>query len=247
MSKLTLNVTVMDGYQSYQKYGKTSVDDKGKTDGLFVQLNKKAMESGEFKLNIPSEYDQVTASSVANNDGDMWTGCVEDVARGETDMCIGDFWQTPQRSRISAFSLSWFDDKIGAQVLAQKSTTDWNAAMSAMFMPFSPDLWILLILLIVVLAIFQLILEGINSPEFEDQEKTRDKYFHTFTNVFKSLLEAGSALEPKTKSGKILSLGISWLSMLLIAGYTANLASMLTVQATLASADEVEALLKAGK
>lgn len=64
--------------------------------------------------------------------------------------------------------------------------------------------------------------------------------------MFKSFLEAGSSLEPKTKSGKLLSLGISWLSMLLIAGYTANLASLLTVQATLANQDEVDKILSKG-
>jgi hypothetical protein len=103
----------MNGYYSYQKDGKTSLDVNDKTDGMFVKLNRKVMELGECTLNIPSTYDVVSASSVTKHSS-LWTGCVEDVARGETDMCVGDFWQTPQRSRIASFTLSWFDDKIGA-------------------------------------------------------------------------------------------------------------------------------------
>lgn len=71
-----------------------------------------------FHINFGEGYDILSNQAQAlrdnNDDVDLWTACISDIVMGETDMCIGDMWNTPERSKLTAFTHFWWDDQIRA-------------------------------------------------------------------------------------------------------------------------------------
>lgn len=53
---------------------------------------------------------------------------VHEVALGETDLCIGNFWMTSQRLLLSSFGPNIYNDEFRLIVLAEDSI-DWLTLM----------------------------------------------------------------------------------------------------------------------
>ena len=65
------------------------------------------------------------------------------MALGHVDLCVGDFWVTPERRNISTMTAMIAMDTF---VLVSKSTiatTSTSQFFGAIFMPFEPTVWIL--------------------------------------------------------------------------------------------------------
>jgi len=121
-----------------------------------------------------------------------------------------------------SWAKGWYDSSTIMIVKKDDSVSGIN--MRAAFDPFAPSVWVFIIFTIVVSGLAYHIVDFISS--LRGNPKARDKLGD---NLFKSFLAftGNVAYDPKIAPNRILLVSISLLCMILIAAYTANLASFL--------------------
>ncbi|CAF3488138.1 unnamed protein product, partial [Rotaria sp. Silwood2] len=141
------------------------------------------------------------------------------------DMIVADVTVTATRRGKAGFSNAIFDNSLG--ILMRKSP-DATINLFAFMKPFSYDLW----LLIFGTFIFSSIL--ICLIETEDYETILSRqiiklYARSFWYTFGHLVGYGVDIRIRTAPGRLLTAGLYILCLVLVASYTANLASDLTI------------------
>ena len=176
--------------------------------------------------------------------GSSYTSCVHEVALNRTDICIGEFWQTSIRLEMAAFTRALYSDVF--HVLAWRTDGEaglfaWLAKiLGAAFQPFDPLLWFLLILMYVVGGLAMWVIEGHhNTADFPDQ----DAAVHSLVEgVFRSLQSffggEDHRFSPRTLTGKLVVMGLSLSSLVLISLYVAKIT---TAQIVIARTDRTAA------
>ncbi|GMH79909.1 hypothetical protein TL16_g08317 [Triparma laevis f. inornata] len=105
--------------------------------GLWVDYLEAMSTMGEFSL----QYIPVSNASM-NDHGSLWTACVQDVADGLLDLCVGNFWVKPDRIGLGANFITpattdnfklLTDNRIEKITLSERLWTP--------FAPFSVGLW----------------------------------------------------------------------------------------------------------
>ena len=198
------------------------------------------------------EYTFVSGAALNWTNG--WTAAVRDVQAGLACFALSNFWVTVDRLSMTSFTVPIFQEKmylfaaLSSSADNDQSTVAENAAQ--VFMPFSWQLWLLLIGTSLFISIVSVILE-INTEsrrvywerfdrvdwiEATWRERIRISMKVTFHSIMDNSINAmGHFVEADPRSNmrqKILYLGAAFLVMTSMAAYVANLAAFLTISST---------------
>lgn len=218
----TIRITFMENWQGSLK----NTTDAEWTGYLALLLRNLQAEMGF----------QVLETRVRSTDTQSrFTNCIWDIVRNSTDMCLGTFWRTPFRSRLVDYS-SPFEQ---AQFRLLVKHVSWGSGswMTQMFHPFHDNYWFLLVIISLLISVALWLAETDFSARDREQPPQRlvAFAFASFLNSvywnFLGFCNQGTVYEPRTRAGKIFSLGYSFFILISTAAYVANLAAFLT-QAT---------------
>ena len=157
-----------------------------------------------------------------------YTGLVRSVARGDFDIVIGDVTVTSLRREIAAFSTSIFDNAL--RLIIRKPAAD-QVDLFSYLRPFSASLWVA-IFVITLYTSFLIVL-----VERHDNETLRDRSILSMTAMsiwysVGNIIGYGVDFHVTTLAGRLLTVALYILSLVLVATYTANLASNMTISKT---------------
>ena len=112
----------------------------------------------------------ITAASRARFNTSSFTACVHDVALNETDICIGNFWMTPQRLHMAAFTQTIYDDSFSLVARARGSEDPtWDYYFAKPLKPFSMGAWAGIIGCVMYMSTAMIVIES-NSAQEESTE-----------------------------------------------------------------------------
>jgi len=177
----------------------------------------------------------------------VYSAAVYDVGSGLSDLAVSVLWITSDRLLISPFTMPVAMDDMYLWIREPTIDNSWNANARKILNPFEPSLWAILVGLVFLM--------GALTAWFADPEAEHHIWYDTFRNnewkrssfmarattllmvVLQSSVEQAHFLFggdvshdlQATASQKILSFGYSFLVLIVVATYTANLAAFLTL------------------
>ncbi|KAJ1466426.1 hypothetical protein T484DRAFT_1861676 [Baffinella frigidus] len=107
-----------------------------------------------------------------------WTACVHDIAVGNYDACLGDFWVTPERMTMvqvtpERMAMVQFLTPFGADFFYLLAPSDAGESLESTlgkpFLPFTRDLWGLVIGFLLFSAGLIAFTDGSNPEDYENQ------------------------------------------------------------------------------
>ena len=119
-----------------------------------------------YKMNI--DIIPISNSSLEQYPSSSWSACVHDVALNRTDLCIGDFWELPERVLKTDFTVNLYQD-LFYLVTPVLTDTDVLRIIFSPFRPFTPLVWgfvIISVVLFVILYYFALIHYNPKHPSY---------------------------------------------------------------------------------
>ena len=144
------------------------------------------------------------------------------------DASVNWWIETPDRvNKEVTFPKGWYD--ASAIIIGKKSSIENDFSVFSWSGPFSTNVWILLIIMLLISGIVHHIVEeGFSMTRFEFGEirslsSNITNFIHKSFIVFTGHLD----LQAKTKPGQLISFSLSFFAMLMLSSYTANLASFL--------------------
>ncbi|UJR10908.1 hypothetical protein I4U23_015095 [Adineta vaga] len=161
---------------------------------------------------------------------------VDAVANGTFDMFIGDVTVTSARREKVAFSSTIFDNSL--RIIVRESVDD-QLNLWSFLKPFSSKLWITSFAAIVYAGLIISIIER------DENEALQDRSFISLIAMsmwfsFGTITGYGIDFHVTTAAGRILTIGLYALSLVLVATYTAHLTSDLTVMKATSSISGID-------
>ena len=169
-----------------------------------------------------------------------YTACVHDVALGTFDMCIADIWLTPERHLLARFVPPLRQDYFYLVVPRKIEGVAFWTRLKGPFLPFTPAAWAGIV---AFLCLMSLLLWLVRVCEDEHDElgssnscRVRCSWrmgelgrmvFHVFHDF---LLGQSSILVEKGPVRKLFSTALAFFILIVLASYTASLASILVIQ-----------------
>ncbi|CAF3485083.1 unnamed protein product [Rotaria sp. Silwood1] len=151
---------------------------------------------------------------------------INKVANGDYDIVIGDVTVTSERRKIVGFSESIFDNSL---YIMTRNTPSVSYDLFGFPKTFSRNLWLLSIGITIIAAIIICLLERETNEALQNMSiisLCAMSWWYCFGNI----LGYGVEFNASTAAGRLLTGGLYVLSIVLVASYTANLASDLTIQ-----------------
>ena len=147
------------------------------------------------------------------------------VADGEYDMIIGDVTVTVERREIVSFSTSIFDDSL--RIIIRKPMSV-DVDLFSYLRPFSGGLWVAILVAIVYASVAVCLLERRENVALRDRS-IRSVAGMSIWYSIGTIMGYGADFQATTVSGRLLTVALYILSLVLVSTYTANLASSLTL------------------
>ncbi|CAF3564008.1 unnamed protein product [Rotaria sp. Silwood1] len=154
-----------------------------------------------------------------------YAGLVNAVANGVYDIVVGDVTITAARSEIVKFSNSIFDNSLCLIVRKNQMS---NVDLIAYLGPFSTNLWIIVLATSFFAGLFMRLLEHSENQELQHRSFISSSAMSWWYSVG-TIMGYGADFRVATAAGRLLTVGLYILSLVLVASYTANLASDLTL------------------
>lgn len=133
-------------------------------DGSIVRFADRLLS----KYSIPWVEVDISQTSRAYSPTSSFTACVHDVALNNTDLCIGSFWASEFRRRLSDFTAAI--DSTRFFVIAPKQRQASFNALDLLGQPFFPFDWQLWLALLATLLYAGYALYTLDAVEYEDKE-----------------------------------------------------------------------------
>jgi len=108
-----------------------------------------------------------SSATKAASPASAFTRCVWEVKFGNVDLCVGDFWETPERRNLTTFTTPIDSDTFTLYTTRNPKAivADFDPAMfMAIFLPFDNAVWLLFAIFIVAAAVVLRIVEGPTDP-----------------------------------------------------------------------------------
>ena len=154
-----------------------------------------------------------------------YTKYVHAVANGEYDMVIGDLTVTAKRREIISFSTSIFDDSLSIVI---RKPTSIDLDLFSYLKPFSGGLWMIILVATVYASVVICLLERRENVALRDRSIMSTAGMSVWYSIG-TIMGYGADFQATTVSGRLLTVALYILSLVLVATYTANLASNLTL------------------
>ena len=207
----------------------------GKTIPTYTGYIPDLIESLRIILNFTSDFQLASSNQT-------YAGLIRAVASGEYDIVVGDVTVTANRRQLVEFSHAIFDNAL--QIMMRK-TSDVNVDFLSFLKPFSRNLWCLLFGACLVAGVLVCLVERRNNVALRNRSIASQLVLSTWYS-FGNIVGFGVEFGPSTAAGRLITVGLYILSLILVASYTANLASNLTISKTKAMITGIEDL-KSGK
>ncbi|CAJ1403767.1 unnamed protein product [Effrenium voratum] len=155
---------------------------------------------------------------------------------GFVDICGCSMVMLPRRTDASPFLTLWTEPVVLVGPLRgnQGLGGDFGAMLGKAFRPLSPGLWGLAVVVALSMSFLITMFEKTEGGQFEDVEHGESFGSGLFMAFF-SLVTFEVQFAPQTVGGRIVSLGLAFILILLVSGYTASLTSFLVVDNRLSS------------
>jgi ABC-type amino acid transport substrate-binding protein len=187
--------------------------DKTKFIGYLPDLIELLREKMNFIPNITS-----TPSNTP------YTKLILAVTNGDYDILIGDVTVTAQRTEIVSFSTSIFDNSLS--VIIRKPVSA-DVDLFSYLKPFSGRLWIGILAATVYASLFICLLERRVNAALRNRSIVSAGAMSVWYSIG-TIMGYGVDFQPTTASGRLLTVALYMLSLVMVATYTASLASNLT-------------------
>lgn len=154
-----------------------------------------------------------------------YNSLVDAVANGIYDVVIADVTITSQRSERVSFSNSIFDNSL--RVIIRKKTV-LTTSLLAFLNPLSLQLWMVLLLATICAGLLVCLFERSYNEQLQNRTiigSIAISIYYSFGNI----VGYGAGFDLKTSAGRLITVALYTLSIVIVATYTANLASDLTV------------------
>ncbi|UJR12678.1 hypothetical protein I4U23_016852 [Adineta vaga] len=141
------------------------------------------------------------------------------------DIAVGDITVTASRKELFDFSNSIFDNSL---TLIIRKNTEENIDLLAFLKPFSRNLWLLVLAAFLYSTLLFCLIERFDNEILQNRSlfsQITMSMWYSFGNI----VGFGVDYQVRTAAGRILTVALYILSLVLIASYTANLASDLTL------------------
>ena len=157
-----------------------------------------------------------------------YAGMVKRVANGEYDLIVGDVTVTSARRELVAFSTSIFDNSL--RLIIRKPTPD-QVELFSFLKPFSLTLWVMILSALLITSLLIFLVERHENKALRDRSTVSIGAMSVWYSLG-NIMGYGADFHVTTISGRILTMALYILSLVLVASYTANLASNLTISKT---------------
>lgn len=171
-----------------------------------------------------------------------YAGLVDAVAAGVYDIVVADTTITSARRQKAEFTSSIFDNAL--RIMMRKKTVP-VVDLIAYLKPFSFNLWMVLLGSSIMAAFLICVLERAENRMLNDRSVVSSitmSWWYTIGTI----MGYGVDFHVETAAGRLLTVGLYLTSLVLVATYTANLASELTISKVKGSIDGI-ADIKNGK
>ena len=138
---------------------------KGQKDGSVVQFFRDVAKDANLTWSV-----KVASNASKSRFSSSFTACVHDIALGETDLCIGNFWATTERRKISSFTPLMYDDNFRLVVPMSKEKS-YTLMMLTPFAPFSWAAWQLILALVLYMSVALLIISPVERDRMVQEEE----------------------------------------------------------------------------
>ena len=153
---------------------------------------------------------------------------LNEVASGDYDMFISQVTVTSSRIEKVAFSTSIFDNSL--RLIMRKPTPD-HVELFSYLRPFSLSLWMAILATTICTSLLILLVERHDNDALRDRSVSSMgamSFWYSLGNI----MGYGVDYHVTTIAGRVLTVALYILSLVLVASYTANLASNLTISKT---------------
>jgi ABC-type amino acid transport substrate-binding protein/ABC-type branched-subunit amino acid transport system substrate-binding protein len=157
--------------------------------------------------------------------GTSYVKIMQDVANGDYDMFVSDTTITASRREIADFSNAIFDNALR---LVVRKKSDVTIDLLSFLKPFTWNLWLLILVANIYAALLLFLYEREENDALRDKSITSSVAMSGWFSVG-TLMGYGVDFKVRTAAGRLLTTGLYILSLILVATYTANLASNLTL------------------
>ena len=218
--------------------------------GMFIDFLNEVAGSAGYALH----YDYVSGGSLAHQSS-RWTACVEDVEKGVSDQCVGNFWETSARRSMSTFSASIVEEKFFLVVRTPNDEASFSHRVSLIFQPFSPALWgMILVAACFTGAIYSLLDVHAHRQFKKDEERLKLEHdplcanngctekgnmelkfvlklwaARSYRAIYELLSGAPLEFERRSTAQKLIVVAWGFFIVAILAAFTANLAAFLTL------------------
>jgi len=179
---------------------------RGPTWEFFLELS--------YVMGFEIEFVKISNISTAAKNitkGSPWTAAVHDIALGYGDIGVGLFAQTPQR-----YQLALFTPTVHVEFMYLATFFEFDhGSITTIFKPFSRDLWILLIVIVITVFVLLAVFEGMDANWLPVRS--------SLINLAKYGAGSSELSTFKTWYSRILIGGFGFFSIITINCYTANL------------------------
>ena len=153
---------------------------------------------------------------------------IQELASGDYDVLMGDVTVTSARRELVDFSLSIFDSSL--RLIMRRSTTSPVDLLSYL-RPFSFSLWMVILVTTICTSFLIIIVERRENAALRDRSIASIgamSFWYSLGNI----MGYGVEFHVTTLAGRLLTAALYISSLILVASYTANLASNLTMSKT---------------
>ena len=207
------------------------IDDRGRNKSRFVGYIPDLIELLQKRMGFTPELVLVSKNQ-------SYTGIVKRVANGEYDIVVGDVTATSKRRELAVFSTSIYDYSL--RLIMRKPTVD-HIDLFAYLKPFSLSLWLLILVATICTSILVCLVERRDNDALRDRSTVSMGAMSVWYSLG-NIMGYGADFQVTTIAGRLLTVALYILSLVLVASYTANLASNLTISETKFTINGIEDL-----
>ena len=195
------------------------IDQSGNKTTRFVGYLPDLLEHLQKKMGFTPQITMASSNRTYNQ-------LIDAVANDEYDMLLSDAIITAARREKVGFSTSIFDTSL--RVIIRDESTK-KLELLGYLKPFSRNLWLTLLAAVIYGSLLIILFEG-RKDEALRNRSTLSKVAMCLWYSLGTIIGFGIDFNVSTAAGRLLAVGLSILSLIIVAAYTANLASDLTVK-----------------
>ncbi|CAF2589145.1 unnamed protein product [Rotaria sp. Silwood2] len=154
-----------------------------------------------------------------------YSGLIQSVVNGDYDIVIGDVTENSIRRELVTFSYPIFDNSLR---IVMRKTPDIIIDLQSFLKSFSRNLWLLVLFAVIYAGLLICLIERNNNETLRNRSKLSQLTMSIWYS-FGNLVGYGVDFHVNTAAGRLVTASLYMLILILVATFTANLASNLTI------------------